>query len=308
MSTTKHITEVDSTWATFLTDADENTDGFISDHGMNMALYDGTNYYEWQPNRRWTGAAFEYLDGEYDDLMLYTKLSLGGSSGDPDMTITSTAGDIAISVDQNFSIATIVGGIDFTTVCGNVHIHAPTAYQVFLEGGSVKLANIAGTTHIDVGVSSGDIDLVAADDITVQAGSGSSNTLTLAGGNVSLTAQYGAAIIESPDAVWIKNTGAASGQIYMQITADGGAVYIIDETTSTKIALNVDGSAAFGGGVTVGAFGCNAATAQTAYASGGALAGYGTGAFGLDSGANMSALHALVVKIRAALVANGIMS
>jgi hypothetical protein len=58
----------------------------------------------------------------------------------------------------------------------------------------------------------------------------------------------------------------------------------------------------------VGGFGCNAAAAQTAYASGGALAAYATGAFGLDSGANMSAMHALVVKIRAALVANGIMS
>jgi hypothetical protein len=38
------------------------------------------------------------------------------------------------------------------------------------------------------------------------------------------------------------------------------------------------------------------------------LAAYVTGAFGLDSDAHMSALHALVVKIRAALVANGIMS
>ncbi len=58
----------------------------------------------------------------------------------------------------------------------------------------------------------------------------------------------------------------------------------------------------------VGAFGCNAATAQTAFASGGALNANGAGANGLDSGANMSALHALVVAIRAALVANGIMS
>jgi hypothetical protein len=58
----------------------------------------------------------------------------------------------------------------------------------------------------------------------------------------------------------------------------------------------------------VGAFGCNAAAAQTAYASGGALAAYATGAYGLNSDANMSALHALVVKMRAALVANGIMS
>jgi len=55
-------------------------------------------------------------------------------------------------------------------------------------------------------------------------------------------------------------------------------------------------------------FGCNGATAQTAYASGGALAAYVTGAFGLDSAAHMQALYNLVVAIRAALVADGIMS
>jgi hypothetical protein len=60
--------------------------------------------------------------------------------------------------------------------------------------------------------------------------------------------------------------------------------------------------------VTSGGFGCNTKTAQAAYASGGALAAYSTGAFGLDSDAHMSSLHAMVVSIRAALVANGIMS
>lgn len=55
-------------------------------------------------------------------------------------------------------------------------------------------------------------------------------------------------------------------------------------------------------------FGCNGAAVQTAYASGGALNAYSTGAFGLNSDANMSAMHALVVAMRAALVANGIMS
>ena len=63
-----------------------------------------------------------------------------------------------------------------------------------------------------------------------------------------------------------------------------------------------------GAATVLGAFGCNTKAAQGAYASGGALAAYGAGANGLDSGANMSALHALVVAIRAALVANGIMS
>jgi len=58
----------------------------------------------------------------------------------------------------------------------------------------------------------------------------------------------------------------------------------------------------------VGAFACNNSTPQTPAASGGALNAYGAGANGLDTGSNMSSLHALVVAIRAALVANGIMS
>lgn len=57
-----------------------------------------------------------------------------------------------------------------------------------------------------------------------------------------------------------------------------------------------------------GPFGCNAATPQTPVASGGALAAYVTGAFGLDSNAHMQSLFNLVVSMRAALVANGIMS
>jgi hypothetical protein len=58
----------------------------------------------------------------------------------------------------------------------------------------------------------------------------------------------------------------------------------------------------------VGGFGCNTKAAQGSVASGGALAAYVTGAFGLDSTANMQALYNQVVAIRSALVANGIMS
>jgi len=57
-----------------------------------------------------------------------------------------------------------------------------------------------------------------------------------------------------------------------------------------------------------GGAGFNGATPQTPVASGGALAAYVAGANGLDTGAHMQALHALVVSIRTALVANGIMS
>jgi hypothetical protein len=63
------------------------------------------------------------------------------------------------------------------------------------------------------------------------------------------------------------------------------------------------------GAVTVLAgFGCNGKAAQAAYASGGALAAYGAGANGFDTADHASALYAEVVAIRAALVANGIMS
>lgn len=55
-------------------------------------------------------------------------------------------------------------------------------------------------------------------------------------------------------------------------------------------------------------FGCNGTTPQTAYASGGPLTAYAAGTNGLDTEPHMSALHALVVAMRAALVANGIMS
>jgi hypothetical protein len=58
----------------------------------------------------------------------------------------------------------------------------------------------------------------------------------------------------------------------------------------------------------IGAFACNNASPQTPAASGGALNAYSDGTHGLDTLANMQALYTLVVNMRAALVANGIMS
>lgn len=89
---------------------------------------------------------------------------------------------------------------------------------------------------------------------------------------------------------------SVSGQVYVQQNAVGGVGSTMTITYTGK-ALAV-----------AGAFGANGAAAQAAYASGGALAAYVAGANGLDTGAHMAALYAMVVAMRAALVANGIMS
>mgnify|MGYP001562051136 FL=1 len=88
-------------------------------------------------------------------------------------------------------------------------------------------------------------------------------------------------------------------------TAPGGSTF----TTSALTIAGATGAVGIASTLTVtGGFGCNTKAAQTSYVSGGALNAYGAGANGFDSGANASALHALVVAMRAALVANGIMS
>ena len=107
--------------------------------------------------------------------------------------------------------------------------------------------------------------------------------------------------------------GAGTGEISwhsdsgIQITGAAGVTRDVSVLNSAgNLAWSIP--TATTGMVVVGGFGCNTKSAQAAYVSGGALATYGAGANGLDSGANMSALHALVVNIRAALVADGIMS
>lgn len=100
--------------------------------------------------------------------------------------------------------------------------------------------------------------------------------------------------------------GIESGALWFQAGGSGTSGHKWYGTTGgNTLQMSLNASSAL---TVVGAFGCNGATARTAAASGGALNAYGAGANGLDSGANMSALHALVVAMRAALVANGIMS
>jgi hypothetical protein len=103
--------------------------------------------------------------------------------------------------------------------------------------------------------------------------------------------------------------GATEGLIFgdnVRFYSDGGALIRLrnfaDTTYADMILRTFDATTI----TASGAFGCNGATAQGAASVGAAPAAYATGVFGLDSSANMQALHALVVAMRAALVANGI--
>src|SRR5260221_2394829 len=84
-------------------------------------------------------------------------------------------------------------------------------------------------------------------------------------------------------------------------TDPGGGDIVRIGGSVTVVTVHASGDGKFSG-----KFGTNGAAVQGAAASGGALAGYATGVFGLDSDANMHALYTLVATIRAALVANGI--
>lgn len=90
---------------------------------------------------------------------------------------------------------------------------------------------------------------------------------------------------------------------FIPSTTGGGTTYTTSVCDIATTGVTITGTHTVSGG-----FGCNTKAAQTAYASGGALNAYGAGVNGFDTSGNASALHAMVVAIRAALVANGIMS
>ena len=111
----------------------------------------------------------------------------------------------------------------------------------------------------------------------------------------------------------------ASGYRSLTINPNGGNVGIGTTTPESKLSINgglhVGGDSDAGDNnilvdgtiKSVGAFGCNNATPQTAYASGGAVT-TAAGTYGFASDAQRDSLTTLVANIRAALVANGIMS
>ena len=132
-------------------------------------------------------------------------------------------------------------------------------------------------------------------------------TSTQTVGTINFKGYDGAAMIELASIVGIVGNTPGSndmpGTLRFNVTPDGGTV----PEEAMKIDYTKLVTCAAGLKVATG-FGCNSKAPQTAYAGGAALAAYGAGANGFDSEANASALHAKVVSIEAALIANGIMS
>lgn len=164
----------------------------------------------------------------------------------------------------------------------------------FLTAGNQRW-NVRANGTAEGGSNAGsDLNIIAYND----AGSAIGTALTIA--RSTMAAAF-AGILSTTDATDATSATAAALKSAGGIAAVKGQW--IGGTSRLVGAVQMDSTL-----TVTGAFGCNGQAAQTAYASGGALAGYATGAFGLDSDANMSALHALVVAMRAVLVANGIMS
>jgi len=97
------------------------------------------------------------------------------------------------------------------------------------------------------------------------------------------------------------NVGIGTTTPASKLSINGG-LHVGGDSDAGDNNILVDGTATI-----TGAFGCNGKTAQTAYASGGAVT-TSAGTYGFSSDTERANLTALVANIRAALVANGIMS
>lgn len=182
-----------------------------------------------------------------------------------------------------------------------------TGIRACFDGSEVLPSGLSGTTGMNArGVRA--FGLAAGGTLSVRRFNGTLATPTIIGnaetlgtlsfsGSMSATVLYsGATIVATSAEAWVNATSGGTSLTF-NVTPNTTGTVALGMTLGQDKSLTV-----------VGKFGVNGATAQASAVAGAALNAYGAGVNGLDSGANMSALHALVVAMRAALVANGIMS
>lgn len=215
--------------------------------------------------------------------------------------------------------------ISWGTTSNNGYIFGSSSLTQFLSVPDMQIV-VGGASRLGVSASTG---LVTANNSLAVTGTlsstGNATISTITGGNIQIgSAGTGSGSITlGPDTPSANGTGRikflnsntginwaiagndhiAGGLEFTPSTATGGGTFTTPTLSMTAGAVTVTGTL-----TASGAFGCNTKSAQTAFASGGALATYGAGVNGFDTAGNASALYALVVAIRAALVANGIMS
>ena len=193
-----------------------------------------------------------------------------------------------------------------------------TRLDILLQAAAVYVPPVTGNVLVLTLCDNGNVGYSTAlptATIHIRAGSATAGTapLKFTSGPVLTAAEAGAIEFLTDDFYATITTGAARKHFVLDDGTNLTATRVPFATTNGRLVdaagfTYAGGLLTSGSIVSTGGFGCNGSAAQTAYASGGVLAAYATGAFGLDSDAHMSALHAQVVAIRAALVANGIMS
>lgn len=167
------------------------------------------------------------------------------------------------------------------------------AATVAITGGSISSATISGST---------------VNNTTIGATTATTGRFTTAKFNGSTYNPYVVAFGPGSNVGWTNGTDTGVGP-YM---SSDGSYWRVITGGSERLKITSGGAGTVTGTMAIsGAFGCNGAAAQTAYASGGAVsstAATNAAPYGYTTAAQADGIVTLLNNIRAALVANGIMS
>lgn len=183
----------------------------------------------------------------------------------------------------------------------NVAITGGSVSSATISGGTINNTTIGATTATTGRFSTVQTTGTVLINKTVDDGLG----VLQIGGNTSAKA--------ANPAFYLTGNKSGGNQWLMQTVDSDGRYRIYDSTSSVeRFSVSQSGNTSVTGAATVsGAFGCNGASAKTSHASGGAVsstAATNAAPYGYTTAAQADGIVTLLNNIRAALVANGIMS
>jgi hypothetical protein len=243
-----------------------------------------------------------------------TAVAINRASGTLALTgITSIDGSSASCTGNAVTATTATNALSLGGALANTYapLNSPSLVTPHIDTATVDRILFPTQTTASYGLNMGNAE--AACDIfrsgvnTIQIGSVADNYFST---NQGTNKYYRDASTKAIFQSFVSTSGVIDTQPMYNVNLAGKTNWGAGGSTTADCSIARTGVAAMtltgGLTVTVG-FGCNGKTAQTAYASGGAVTP-GAGAFGFSSAANAAALATLVTNIRAALVAAGIMS